>query len=136
MFLQNPIIGVGFANASYGNYSFANSANGQCEIGNSYFTVLVMTGIMGFVPFAIMIIEAFLKIFQKLKGKKESNIIIESFFGAELVFYLLHMMGEGYVMSAGSLFFFDFWLTLGCINAYCRTNNANIQLSPMNVFMV
>lgn len=135
MFMRHPVIGVGFSNVMDDEYDGFTTVTGGFETGNSYLTVMMMTGILGFVPFVIICLGILLRAYSAYKSDS-SNVTVLSFLIAELVFYFIHMVGEGYVMSAGNLFFFDFWLTLGCISAYCRRNSTERRLSPVSVCVV
>lgn len=110
-FQSSPLIGVGFASVETSILENRfDEAEGKVEPGSSWLAVLSMTGLLGFIPLLLLILQ-YIRFLVK-----EKNISSQSaFFGAMLFLFIVHMMAEGYVLSAGSGLFFYFWLVMGNI---------------------
>lgn len=76
-------------------------ADGVIEPGSSWMYVLSSTGILGFALFLLMVVFAF-----------ASSLRRCPLIPALLLFFTLHMIVEGYVLSAGSAASYIFWLTM------------------------
>jgi O-antigen ligase len=115
-FSSSPIVGIGFAsvNVDLNEEARFDEETGKVEPGSSWLAILSMTGILGFLFFFIMFVKYFLFIWKKAN----SNNIYLCLLGSLLVFYAIHMLGEGYIISSGSGLFFYFWLLLGVIDIY------------------
>lgn len=107
----SPYFGIGYANDSTQSVDDLYKGGGQVEPGSSWLVVLAMTGILGFIPFIYILGNSFHLI---VKGK--SSLFFLPYFGALFMFFVVHMIAEGYVLSAGSGLFFYFWSLLGVIN--------------------
>jgi len=79
-----------------------------------------MVGLFGFVPF-ILIIAGYLK----FVFKDKTNPTNSAFPGGLLFLFIVHMMAEGYVLSAGSGLFFYFWLVMGNIEIIRKQQHNN-----------
>ncbi len=113
-FLDNPVIGTGFATMKQDTDEYsANTETGQIEPGSSWLAVLSMTGLLGAIAIMIVIIQSMqdLKALCQVKAKKFPVLC------SYLIFYLMHMCGEGYIYAGGSMACFNFWLVLGAIQA-------------------
>ena len=124
-FKSNPVIGVGFASIEIESGEFQSSLGnrGQVETGNSWLSVLSMTGIVGGICIAsIMLMTA-----AQLRRISESKNHIGALLSALLTFYCVHMCGEGYIFAGGSVAFFNFWLLIGTILSYDKFEKMNFQ---------
>ena len=65
-----------------------------------------MTGLMGFIPFMFIMFGAY----KKLKSLKNSNKVL---LAGLFTFVSIHMMAEGYILSAGSFLCVISWLIIG-----------------------
>ncbi len=120
-FNSSPIIGIGFSNDSSQSVNDLFIGEGQIEPGSSWLVILSMIGLLGFIPLIILLILAFYFIY-----KNKGRIGILPHLGALLVFFMVHMFAEGYVLSAGSGLFFYFWLLMGVISIH--QNKKEIKL--------
>jgi O-antigen ligase len=107
-FKKSPICGVGFAAVDINGKDFSARSDKHVEPGNSWLAVLSMTGLMGMIPFLIIIYRT-CKVVVKLPRDKKV------FYSGMLSFVLIHMMAEGYILSAGSFLCAITWLIIGCI---------------------
>lgn len=111
-FKANPFLGVGFASMdiSISKKSFQKET-GLIEPGSSWLFLLSSLGSCGFALFCII---SFKRMFISLSRSISSfEILLQSL----LMFFLLHMIIEGYILSSGSYLFFLLWLTIG-VNQY------------------
>lgn len=109
-FNTSPIFGIGFANDSSKTENDSIISDGKIEPGSSWLAILAMTGIFGFVLFVIFI-------FKRLRLLFKNPCLNSYFLSSLLIFYILHMIAEGYILSAGSGLFLFVWLLLGNIDA-------------------
>lgn len=104
----SPITGIGFAAVSARDqYSFG----GKIEPGSSWLAVLSMTGLVGFILFAMMYWRA-------VKNSLLTLTPQGALYGAVLVMLGVHMLAEGHIFSAGSYLCFCVWLSIGCATDY------------------
>lgn len=118
-FAESPIIGIGFANVTH--YAtlydeevveFTQYERGF-EPGSSWLCVLSNTGIVGF-----LIMAAWnLKLIKTVRRRRLSGDAVAAGLGAMLLFFLVSGCFEGWVLFAGSIFFFLYWLLTSCILA-------------------
>lgn len=111
-FRSSPFYGIGFGVVT--NYDGLNNKelNGKIEPGSSWLVLLSMTGIIG--------LSLIFWFFQKLLFAMlfEKKFILNSaFFGGLILFFMVHMIGEGYILSAGSLMFVFIWTILGVVQS-------------------
>lgn len=120
-FSSSPFLGIGFAsiNTKIFNNQF-DPYKGRIEPGTSWLAVLSMIGLLGFIPF-ILLLAGYMKFI--LKDNK--TILQTAYLGSLLILFFVHMIAEGYVFSAGSGLFFYFWLLLGVLSRI-KINNDNI----------
>lgn len=108
-FNNNPIFGCGFSSidtrltTDFGDLFDAESGN--IEPGTSWGAVLSMCGLLGFICFLVMCISRFRAIVRS--GNNTNNALISSIF----VFFMFHMIFEGYIFASGSILMLLFWLT-------------------------
>lgn len=113
-FKTSPFMGIGFASVSTTmEGSTFDITSGQVETGSSWLSVLSMMGIFGFVVFIVLFIKT-LKVLHRLA---EVDIRYIAYLTALLIFWMIHMMAEGYILGAGGFLFFNVWLLLGYIHA-------------------
>lgn len=124
-FKNNPFFGVGFAaqdDKINGKIGKKGSEEGVVEPGSAYLMILSMTGLIG----AIALISFFSKYFLSiLFWKNNVNNINYKFL--LFIFFLIHFVAEGYILSSGSIFSFIFWLLIATTypNSF---NNKEIKL--------
>lgn len=114
-FLMNPVFGCGFATV-LGKVN----KDGLVEPGNGWLFVLSSCGFIAFSLFLYFYIYSVKKLYNK--GTPESLLILSI-----LVFLAIHLNGEGYTLSSGSLLFFLLWMFLG----YSFSLNNNME-TPEN----
>lgn len=113
-FKENPLTGIGFSAIVVDPEINTLGDNGRVETGSSWLSILSMTGILGFCSFCFLLMGAFRILYRNLRRHE-----LEVAFGSGLLsFWCVHMLAEGYVLSAGGLLFFSFWLLLGTIYSY------------------
>ena len=112
-FEEHPFQGVGFAAIDPDLGDNYNPSSGVIEPGSSWLFVLSMAGILGFIPFLLIIIRAWKSMNNVAKDtlKKETDyFLIRGVF----VFFLIHIMFEGYLFSAGNPMCMLVWLVISC----------------------
>lgn len=142
-FKSKPIFGIGFSyiakEPNYKNipsprFAHVNALNKHersffsaqsIEPGSSWLAVLSMTGIFGFVTFFIIYFSA-LKTVKILASINKPNPIYSLYAGI-LIFFGLHMIAEGYVLSAGNIMCYIFWLLLGTIYGQYYLDKKNLN---------
>ena len=111
-FVNAPILGSGFASV---NQSIAIhtsvSTDGKVEPGSSWLFILSSLGVFAFIAFIKLIIIQIYKIF-KLSTPTSHNLML---IGSCMVLFTIHMLIEGYILSAGSFLFWGGWLTIGMV---------------------
>lgn len=121
-FRSSPIIGVGFASVDSSILDNRFDANeGRVEPGSSWLAVLSMTGLLGFIPLLLLTLKYIRFLF-----KEKNDRIHAAFLGSLLFLFIVHMMAEGYVLSAGSGLFFYFWLIMGNIEIFRKVQQNNL----------
>ena len=110
-FWEHPLQGVGFASIDPELGDEFNPVTGTIEPGSSWLCVLSMSGLLGFIPFLMIVIRALINLKRVRKRERESAyFLIVGLF----TFILLHMLFEGYLFSAGSPLCLLTWLILAC----------------------
>jgi O-antigen ligase len=112
-FQSSPFYGIGYYAVSENYSDDLNKITGQIEPGSSWLAVLSMLGISGFIPFVYLFFKNLYYLYH------DHNTSSSSLLGGVLIFFMVHMLAEGYVFGAGSFMFFMLWLTLGTVVA-CR----------------
>ena len=105
---DSPILGIGFCSVSSRE---AVSVGGKIEPGSSWLAILSMTGIVGFILFALIYIRA---AWNSLSPRRPSGAVL----GAILIMFGLHIVAEGYIFAGGSSLCFLAWLSIGCATDY------------------
>lgn len=106
-FISSPIFGIGFSNDSSKTENDSVIGDGQIEPGSSWLVIFSMTGVLGFILFIRFLVKN-LKLIKRQKNDKYS-VFLQSL----ILFFMVHMFAEGYILSAGSGLFFYFWLLQG-----------------------
>lgn len=121
-FKTSPVTGIGFAAVRINTLDLSDydEESGHVEPGNSWLSILSMTGILGFIAFCGIIYQSC----RKLRKIYRSDVRLTALLASLLCFYSVHMMAEGYVFGAGGFMFFFFWLIIGTIDSIY--NNQNI----------
>ena len=113
-FRSSPLIGVGFVSVDISILSNRfDPYRGRVEPGTSWLAVLSMLGLMGFIPFILLLFGYTKFILEDNKANLQS-----AYLGSLLILFFFHMIAEGYVFSAGSGLFFYLWLLLGVIERF------------------
>jgi O-antigen ligase len=115
-FKENPVFGVGFASIELepGEFQILLGNRGQVETGNSWLSVLSMTGIIGGICIASIMLMTAAQLRRISRAKNHIGALLTGL----LAFYCVHMCAEGYIFAGGSVAFFNFWLLLGTILSY------------------
>ena len=109
-FLHNPLTGIGFSSAKSFDY-FEVHKTGTVEYGNSWLCLFSTIGLLGAIPAIYLFISRFIKTSKDASTNNEALFV-----SSTLLFFFIHFMIEGYVLSAGNPLCFMFWLVLG--NSY------------------
>ncbi len=117
-FKSSPIFGIGFASMQKG---LINKNTGVIEPGSSWLAIFSMVGLIGGIPFFVLIISLFMKLWKTKKRIIENSVLF-----AMLGFFIVHWSAEGYIFAAGAFLFFYSWLLIGVIDIQ---NNADINES-------
>lgn len=104
----SPIFGIGFCSVSHLDEV---SVGGVIEPGSSWLAVLSMTGIIGFILFAMIFLRA---VRNTLSPRRSSGAVV----GAILIMFGVHMLAEGYVFSGGNFCCLVVWLFIGRATDY------------------
>lgn len=102
-FKSSPIFGIGFSSVDTELDEYSEDT-GTIEPGSSWFAVLSMTGVIGFILFLIIICQSF-----KYSFRDESKYLVCGL----LAFFAIHLLFEGYVFAFNSPLCFIFWIVLG-----------------------
>lgn len=113
LFTENPILGIGLGNFRYYNWIINHS---ERYIHNSYLQILVETGLVGFIIFAIFASKTLLNSFQLQKKVQNKNWLLV--FGPLCAFIAIAL--QSFFLSS----FFDvaFWFALGIVVACLNIN--------------
>lgn len=113
-FKENPILGYGFGTVKLsGTTVIPKGWSGTVEPGNGWLFLLSSTGIFSFLIFSFIYCNILWRLY-KIRSR------LSLWFLSLLVFFGVHMMAEGYILSAGNFFFFYFWLCLGTALCYLK----------------
>lgn len=108
-FNSAPFFGIGFA--SVGENTDDYSAGGTIEPGSAWLFMLSSCGIFCF----LLLLYIFIKSMLFAHEDKESNAAL---FGALVLFFIIHMIAEGYIFASGSMLCLFMWLSLGMLETY------------------
>lgn len=117
-FEQSPFVGVGFSAVDIDSEDGSNfdASSGRVESGSSWLSVLSMIGAFGF----ILLVSFFIRAIKEVKIISQHHEMLALLLMSQMVFWMLHMIAEGYILSAGGFLFFNVWLLLGTIDAYSK----------------
>lgn len=101
-FNDSPIFGIGFSTMKYGNVT----AEGYFEPSNGWLFILSSTGIFGFLCVFILICQALNRSFRINRC---------SFYCATLVFFIVHSIIEGYILTIGNVFCIYMWMIVALL---------------------
>lgn len=109
---SSPIIGMGFSivEAEKAGESL-DIRTGSTETGSSWLSVLSMTGILGFACVAGVFISAVYRAWKLLSHSAP----VGAFLLSMMIFFIFHMMAEGYIYAGGNFLNTQIWLLLGTI---------------------
>ena len=105
-FKQNPILGIGFAAVDPKNSSEYMADRGSVEPGSSWLAILSMSGIVGAICMFFIFKDA---LWSSYRNRNHYSILTFSI----LLFFIVHMMFEGYIFAGGSTLCYILWSTLG-----------------------
>jgi len=115
-FSESPVFGIGFAHMKYTGKKDSERSEGKVEPGSSFLAVLAMTGIFGFLMIVLLLLNYLFFIL-----RNQFDLLSTAVLGSLLIFFLIHMIAEGYILSSGGVLFFYVWLLLGNIEMYKQT---------------
>lgn len=106
-FQQSPVYGIGFCSIDR-KYLPENSI--IIEPGSSHLAVLSMTGILGMIPYILVLLMSY----RSVLGKNDA---VAKFRLCAFLAIMTHGFIEGYALSAGSVLFLYYWLIIGqCVD--------------------
>lgn len=111
---NSPVFGVGFSAIDPNGNDTYNKVTGTIEPGSSWFAILSMTGVIGFLLFTFLVFQPLL--FLKSNPSPYNTLLL-----GMLSFLLVHMITEGYIYAGGNASCFVAWLIIGC--AFDRMNS-------------
>lgn len=106
-FKESPLFGVGFASMR-NIYHSKFSLSGVLEPGSGWLFIISTMGLLGLILFLKLMIYPAIQILKKDLIKSSHSLII-----SVLIFFALHLIIEGYMLSTGGFLFFYLWLTIG-----------------------
>lgn len=109
-FAENPLIGVGFASQRIITFDHSLQS-GSIEPGSSYLGCLSMLGVIGTLPLLAVLVHALRRGMQPRYFPPLAACV--------LIFFCIHMLFEGYLISAGSILCVLLW---SCISAALPTH--------------
>lgn len=110
---KSPVIGVGAyaCDTSLPNaYIFYSETTGAIELGSSYLGLLAQSGWLAFLSFLIMLVPIVLK---SIRYCFRERTPYAQFFFPMLLVSLIHMIFEGYLMTAGAVQCVIVWMLIG-----------------------
>ncbi len=109
-FKSKPFFGVGIGNVDAGSSGEGINELRTVEPGSSYLAILSMTGIFGGLAYLVVLGSICLQWWRMRRYARKSKIIEGAVFGG---FFAIHMVGEGWVLAAGSPICLVYWLWMG-----------------------
>lgn len=122
-FLKSPFLGSGFATISADNISTKTKDNGVIEPGSGWLFLLSSLGFFGFISFILPFIIDLFRVF----GSSITGNYVYVLLGLS-IFFVIHLLFEGYITASGSFLFFYFWLLLSLLNSFKFLNYKCKQL--------
>ena len=108
-FMSSPICGIGYC-AVNPQLDYVNYENGQIEPGSSWLAIASMTGILGL----LIMIPLCISSIRKARSIKDD--FWRGTLSGMMVFYMLHMIVEGYIFAPKSYLSLIFWLLVSVID--------------------
>ena len=109
---SSPIYGIGFSSVdAQSEVSTYDRSTGGVETGNSWLSVLSMTGLLGGTCVFVIFFVAIVRGWKVLRFSSPVGAFLLSI----LVFFIFHMMAEGYIFAGGNFLNTQLWLLLGTI---------------------
>jgi len=112
-FQNNPMFGIGFCAVDIEHSDDYNEFGGV-EPGSTHLSILSMTGIIGAIPYFIILVLAY-------KNVRQKNDIVAQMRMAIFLAMITHAIVEGYALYAGGLLCFVYWLSIGLCMDYKKT---------------
>ncbi|WP_270541165.1 O-antigen ligase family protein [Bacteroides zhangwenhongii] len=110
-FNSSPLLGVGFG-AVDPKYTNDYNANGGIEPGSSHLSVLSMTGLLGFIPYLLIILSAYNVV------RRNKRDVVAGFRLSMLLSCMLYAIVEGHALFAGGFLFLMFWISIAQCSDY------------------
>lgn len=109
-FQEHPITGIGFCAVDTKNTDDYNSYGGV-EPGSTHLSVLSMTGILGLIPYIMVLLAAYKAVRRDESAKAKIRMCL-------FLVMITHATFEGYGLYAGGFLFLMFWLMIGQCEDY------------------
>lgn len=109
-FQEHPITGIGFCAVDTRNTNDYNSYGGV-EPGSTHLSVLSMTGILGLIPYIMVLWAAYKAVRRDENAKARVRMCL-------FLAMIIHAAFEGYGLYAGGFLFLMFWLVIGQCEDY------------------
>lgn len=110
---KSPVIGIGAYSCDTslpGASTFYSENNGSIELGSSYLGLLAQSGWLAFLSFLLMLVPIVLK---SIKYCFNQRTPYAQFFFPMLLVSIIHMIFEGYLMTAGAVQCVIVWMLIG-----------------------
>lgn len=114
-FRENPVTGIGFCAVDTKNTEDYNLYGGV-EPGSTHLSVLSMTGIVGFIPYIMVLLAAYKAVRRDESVKAKIRMCL-------FLAMIIHATFEGYGLYAGGFLFLMFWLMIGQCEDYNTMKN-------------
>ncbi len=109
---SSPLYGIGFGSVdAESENSTINVETGGVETGSSWLCALSMTGILGF----LCVLGIFIGAFSRAWKMTYYSSATGSFLLSIMIFYIFHMMAEGYIFAGGNFLNTQLWLLIGTV---------------------
>lgn len=109
-FYSSPLWGVGFCAVDTKHVDDYNMGGG-IEPGSSHLSVLSMTGILGFLPYLLILLSAYRAV--RRKGNEVANFRLCMFLSC-----MTYGIVEGHALFAGGFLFLIFWISIAQCSDY------------------
>lgn len=109
-FKENPVLGIGFCSVDLRNTE-DYTVGGGIEPGSSHLSVLSMTGVLGFLPYLLILLSAYRAV--RRKGNEVANFRLCMFLSC-----MTYGIVEGHALFAGGFLFLIFWISIAQCSDY------------------
>lgn len=116
-FCNHPVFGIGFCTVDK-KRSEDYGLGGGVETGSTHLSILSMTGLVGFIPYFVLLFAAF-------KSIKNEYALDAKFRYCFFLIMITHATFEGYALYAGGFMCFLFWLSIALCFDYKYIKNMN-----------